>query len=49
MVTTMSDEPRQSAQMRAAIRTGRESATLTPAVRVAMSAIRNAISGARYH
>ena len=38
-----------SARMRAAIRTGLESATLVPAVRVAMRAIKKAITGARYH
>ena len=47
--TTTKDVPRIRAQIRAAIRTGRESATLTPAVIVAMSAMRKAITGARYH
>ena len=49
MVTTTRDAPRTKAQIRAAMRTGRESATLTPAVRVAMSAIKKAMMGARYH
>ena len=49
MVTAIRDAPRMIAQIRKAIRTGRDSATRTPAVSVAMSAIRNAITGAKYH